>query len=49
MKWIRIYWAEQAPGRQRTAAQVRQIALFVAVRAIAGSDPMGVLKDFDQV
>ena len=41
--------AEQAPGRQRAVAQVRPITLFGAVRAIAGSDPMRGLKDFDQV
>ena len=43
MKWIwfppKINDAEQAPARQRAAAQVRQITLFIAVRAIAGSDP----------
>ena len=39
--------AEQAPGRQRAAAEARPLAvtLFVAVRAIAGSDPMHGLKD----
>ena len=41
--------AEQAPGRQRAVAQVRPITLFCAVRAIAGSDPMRGLKDFDRV
>ena len=41
--------AEQAPGRQRAVAQVRQITLFGSDPAIAGSDPMRGLKDFDRV
>ena len=43
--------AEQAPGRQRSVAQERPIALLVAVQAIARSDPKhaGGLKDFDRV
>ena len=41
--------ADQAPGRQRTVAQLKPITLFVTVRAIAGSDPMSEFKDFDRV
>ena len=41
--------AEQAHGRQRAMAQVRPINIADAVGGIAGSNPMGAVRNFDRI